>query len=180
MKEKQISRSLLSISENGKIQPQAIDLEEAVLGACMIQSGAFDCVAQILKYEMFYKMEHQMVYKAINDLANKNSKIDILTVTEQLKKNGHLEQVGGAYAIAMLTNRVVSSANIEVHARIIIQKHIQRELIRVSSEVICDAYEDTTDVFELIDIADKNIQAINELTTEGGGMKHISDLITKV
>ncbi len=151
-----------AFSEHGKVPPQAIDLEEAVLGALMLEQEPLNSVIDVLKPEMFYKESHQEIYRAIHNLFNKSEPVDILTVTNELKQNGNLELVGGAYYIAQLTNRVASSANTEYHARIILQKYIQRELIAVSSEIIKDAFEDTTDVFELLDRAEKNLFSVSE------------------
>src|SRR5215510_7377995 len=135
----------------GKVPPQAKDLEEAVLGAIMLEKNAFDAVIEILKPECFYVEAHQRIFQSMQSLANKSQPIDILTVAEELKSREELEMIGGAYYVTKLTNAVVSAANIEAHARIILQKFIQRELIRISGEIIGDAYEDTTDVFDLLD-----------------------------
>ncbi|HEY8387301.1 MAG TPA: replicative DNA helicase, partial [Parasegetibacter sp.] len=144
----------LSTMVYGKVPPQAKDLEEAVLGAIMLEKGAFDAVIEILKPECFYVDGHQRIFRAMQSLVQQNSPIDILTVVEELKRREELEMVGGPYYVTKLTNAVVSAANIEAHARIILQKFIQRELIRISSEIIGDAYEDSTDVFDLLDDAE--------------------------
>jgi replicative DNA helicase len=141
----------------GKLPPQATDLEEAVLGALMLEKDALSSVIDILKGEVFYDARHQKIFKAIHMLFEKSSPVDILTVTAQLRQLGELEMIGGAYYITELTNRVASAANIEFHSRIIIQKFIQRELIRISTEVINSAYEDTSDVLDLLDKAEKNL-----------------------
>ncbi len=141
----------------GKVPPQAKDLEEAVLGAIMLEKSAFDTVIEILKPECFYVEAHQRIFKAMQSLANKSQPIDILTVAEELRSREELEMIGGAYYVTKLTNAVVSSANIEAHARIILQKFIQRELIRISGEIIGDAYEDSTDVFDLLDDAESKL-----------------------
>ncbi len=141
----------------GKLPPQARDLEEAVLGALMLEKDALSSVIDVLKPEVFYVESHQKIFQAIRTLFEKTSPVDILTVTAQLRQQGELEMIGGAYYITELTNRVASAANIEYHARIIIQKFIQRELIRISTDVISSAYEDTTDVLDLLDKAEKNL-----------------------
>ncbi|MEJ7779870.1 MAG: replicative DNA helicase [Daejeonella sp.] len=141
----------------GKLPPQALDLEEAVLGALMLEKDALSAVIDILNPDVFYKDSHQKIFEAIQALFQKSSPIDILTVTAQLRQQGDLEMIGGAYYITELTNRVASAANIEYHARIISQKFIQRELIRISTEIISNAYEDTTDIFDLLDHAEKNL-----------------------
>lgn len=151
-----------SMLEHGKLPPQAIDLEEAVLGAIMLEKDALTAVIDILRPDVFYKEAHQKIYSAILDLFNKSEPIDILTVTSQLKKNGALEMVGGPFYITQLTSRIASSANIEYHSRIISQKYLQRELIRISSDIIRDAFEDTTDVFDLLDNAEKNLFSVSE------------------
>ncbi|MFN4314440.1 MAG: replicative DNA helicase [Chitinophagaceae bacterium] len=144
----------------GKIPPQAKDLEEAVLGAIMLEKSAFDTVIEILKPECFYVEAHQRIFAAMQGLANKSQPIDILTVAEELRFREELEMIGGAYYVTKLTNAVVSAANIEAHARIILQKFIQRELIRISGEIIGDAYEDSTDVFDLLDDAETKLYQI--------------------
>jgi len=135
----------------GKVPPQARELEEAVLGAIMLEKSAFDTVVEIIKPECFYVDAHQRIYRAFQSLAGKSMPIDILTVVEELKSKEELDIVGGPYFVTKLTNSVVSTANIEAHARIVLQKFIQRELIRISGEIIGDAYEDSTDVFDLLD-----------------------------
>ncbi|GGC67529.1 replicative DNA helicase [Pedobacter quisquiliarum] len=151
------NRLTSTVSTMGKIPPQAIDLEEAVLGALMLEKDALSTVIDILKPEVFYQESHKKIFEAIQLLFQKSKPVDILTVTSELRTLGLLEMVGGAYYITNLTNRVASAANIEYHARIISQKYIQRELIRISSEIIQNAYEDTTDIFDLLDHAEKNL-----------------------
>lgn len=141
----------------GKLPPQAKDLEEAVLGAIMLEKSAFDTVVEILKPECFYVEAHQQIYRAMQSLAQKSQPIDILTVVEELKRKEELELVGGPYYVTKLTNMVVSTANIDAHSRIILQKFIQRELIRISGEIISDSYEDSTDVFDLLDDAESKL-----------------------
>lgn len=146
----------------GKVPPQAVDIEEAVLGALMLEKNALTAVIDILHPESFYKDSHQKIFKVIHELFHKAEPIDILTVTHALKKAGELELIGGAFYITQLTNRIASAANIEYHARIILQKFIQRELIRISSETIKNAYEDTSDVLKMLDDAERNLFAIAE------------------
>jgi len=148
--------------EYGKVPPQAVDLEEAILGAMMLEQQAVNKVIDILKIDMFYKEAHQYIFKAIFKLFEESEPVDILTVNQRLTKNGELELAGGSYYIMQLTNRVASGANAEFHARIIQQKYIQRELIRISSDIIKDAFEETTDVLELLDKAERNLFTIAE------------------
>ncbi|HHN48044.1 MAG TPA: replicative DNA helicase [Bacteroidales bacterium] len=150
------------VIDHGKLPPQAIELEEAVLGAIMLEKDALAAVIDILKPETFYKEVHQHIFRAIQQLFQKTEPVDILTVTNQLKSNGLLDVVGGPYYITQLTNRISSAANIEYHSRILMQKYIQRELIRTSSEIIRDSFEDTTDVFDLLDKAEQNLFTLSE------------------
>ncbi len=147
---------------HGKVPPQAKALEEAVLGAVMLNKDALPIVIETLASESFYSESHRLIYKAMVRLFEKTQPIDLLTVTEELKKTGELEKIGGPFYLVELTNKVASSANLEYHARIVAQKHIQRELIRISTDVIQDAYEDTTDVFELLDKAEQGLFKITE------------------
>jgi replicative DNA helicase len=156
------SGSVSDLLQHSKLPPQATEIEEAVLGAMMLETNALTAVIDILKPDTFYKDAHQKIFTAMLDLFGKSEPIDILTVTNELKKNGNLDVIGGPFYISQLVNRVASSANIEYHARIIMQKYIQRELIRISSEITKDAYEDTTDVLELLDNAEKNLFSIGE------------------
>jgi replicative DNA helicase len=150
------------IIEQGKVQPQAVELEEAVLGAMMLEKDAVTAVIDILEPQVFYKESHQRIYSAIKKLFAESEPVDILTVTNALRNSGELEIVGGPYYITQLTSRIASAANVEYHARIVLQKHIQRELITISSEIIRDAYEDTTDVFNLLDKAEQNLFEVSQ------------------
>lgn len=141
----------------GKIPPQAPELEEAVLGALMLEKDAFTAVSDLLKAEVFYKPAHQTIYGAIDRLNKKGEPIDILTVTNELKEMGQLEIVGGPYYIAQLTSRVGSAANIEFHCKILLEKYIKRELIRISSDVITNAFEESNDVFDILDKAEQGL-----------------------
>lgn len=165
----------------GKVQPQAISLEEAVLGALMLDREALPLVMDILRPESFYLEAHQHIYRAVVRLFERSNPVDLLTVTEELKKSGELDKVGGGYYLVELSNRVASAANIEYHARIIAQKHIQRELISVSTRTIRDAYEDTTDVFNLLDEAEKGLFAItqNNLSRSYESMGSLSSKVLK-
>ncbi|MBR9922937.1 MAG: replicative DNA helicase [Bacteroidetes bacterium] len=162
----------------GKVQPQALPLEEAVLGALMLDKDALAIVLDILRPDSFYSDGHKSIYEAMLELFQRSQPVDLLTVTEELRKMGELEAVGGAYYLVELTNRVASAANIEFHARIIAQKHIQRELIRVSTQIIQDAYQDTTDVFDLLDDAEKGLFAITQQNLSRG-VENMGSLATK-
>ncbi|MGH1334610.1 MAG: replicative DNA helicase [Aureispira sp.] len=174
-------RQLDQFAGAGKVQPQATNLEEAVLGALMLDKDAVALIIDILRPASFYREAHQHVYKAICNLFEKSHPIDLLTVTEELKTIGKLDIVGGPYQLVELTNRVASSANIEFHARIIAQKFIQRELIRTSTETIKNAYEDTIDVFDLLDSAEQNLFNITEQNLSRGslGMSTLVNMAVK-
>ena len=146
----------------GKIPPQALEVEEVVLGALLLEKNALTSVIDFLKPEAFYREAHQHIFMAIKRLFAESQPIDLITVTNELRKTGELEIIGGPYYLAQLTNRVASSANIEFHARIIAEKYIQRELIRVSTEIIHDAYEDSMDALDLLDKAEMALFSISE------------------
>jgi len=146
----------------GKLPPQALDLEEVVLGALMLEKNALNAVVEFLKPEHFYLETHKEIYTAIVDLFKATEPVDMRTVVNQLRKTGKLELVGGAYYIAELTSKVSSAANIEYHARVIMEMAIKRELIQVASQIQSDAYEDTTDVFELLDKTEQSIFQISD------------------
>lgn len=148
----------------GKLPPQAVDVEEIVLGALMLEKDALTATIDILSKDIFYKETHQLIFEAILDLFKRSEPIDMLTVVNELKKKGTIELVGGAYYISQLTNRVASAANIEFHARIILEKYIKRQLISISSDITKDSFEDTNDVFDILDKAEKELFAIGENT----------------
>jgi replicative DNA helicase len=156
------SKSLPHPFDLGKIPPQALDLEEAVLGALLLERDALTSVIDVLRPEIFYKEAHQKIFKAISTLFADTEPIDILTVTNKLKVLGQLEEVGGPYYITQLTNRVGSTANIEYHTKILAEKYILRELIHISSGTIKEAFEDATDVFNLLDRAEQGLFDISE------------------
>ena len=155
-------KSSTFFKDSGRIPPQAVDYEEAVLGSLMLEKNAVNDVIDVLSAESFYVDKHQKIYAVIHHLFGNSEPIDILTVTQELRKRGELEYVGGAYFISQLTNRIASAANVEHHARIIAQKHIQRELIRISNETIKLAYDETTDVFDLLDKAESSLFEVAE------------------
>ncbi|WP_029906254.1 replicative DNA helicase [Prevotella sp. 10(H)] len=146
----------------GRVQPQARELEEAILGALMLEKDAYSLVSDILKPESFYDNIHQIIYRAIVDLAVRQAPIDMLTVVEQLKKDGELESVGGPVYIAQLTEKVASAAHIEFHARIIAQKYLARELISFSSLVTNKAFDETSDVDDLMQEAESKLFEISQ------------------
>lgn len=156
------SKSAVINLETGKLPPQALDLEEAVLGAMMIDKKGIDDVIDILHPEAFYKEANQRIYKAIKVLFETTQPIDLLTVSNQLKTQGDLDFVGGDYYLINLTQKVSSSAHIEFHARIVLQKYIQRRLITISNEIIQESYDETVDVFDLLDDAESKLFEVTQ------------------
>ncbi len=160
------TRSTKTISEDlvysGKLQPQSLELEEAVLGALMLEHDVLDRVLEAIQADFFYKPEHQEVFKAISTLYQNTQPVDILTVTNELRKTGKLDLVGGPFFISQLTNRISSAANIEHHIRIITEKFLQRGLIRISGEIASEAFDPSRDAFELLDSAQAKIFELSE------------------
>ena len=166
---KQSSGTVISLQQ-GKLPPQAIELEEAVLGAMLIDKKGVDEVIDLLEPEAFYKTAHQNIFESIFNLFQNSQPIDLLTVSADLRKNGKLESIGGDYYLVQLTQKVASSAHIEFHARIILQKYIQRSLIRISNEIIESSYKESIDVFDLLDEAESKLYDVAQ-----GNVKKSSD-----
>ncbi|NCT09335.1 MAG: replicative DNA helicase [Flavobacteriia bacterium] len=169
--EKKTATSRIISLEKGKIPPQAVDLEEAVLGAMMIDKKGIDDVIDILHSDAFYEIRHQEIYAAIYELFQNSQPIDLLTVSSLLKKKGKLDLAGGDFYLIRLTQKVASSAHIEFHARIILQKYIQRRLISISSEIIESSYDETSDVFDLLDSAEAKLFEVTQ-----GNLKKSSEV----
>ncbi|WP_111683721.1 replicative DNA helicase [Winogradskyella tangerina] len=157
-----VDKSTLISLEKGKIPPQALDLEEVVLGAMMIDKKGVDEVIDILSPDAFYLEKHKFIFEAIFKLFENSEPIDLLTVSSQLKKDEKLDVIGGDFYLISLTQRVSSSAHIEFHARIILQKYIQRSLIKISNEIIEEAYDETKDVFDLLDNAEAKLYEVTQ------------------
>ena len=148
--------------ESGRIPPQALDLEEAVLGAMLIDKKGVDEVIDILQKDAFYKESHKNIFEAVYSLFQSSEPVDLLTVSAKLRKMGVLEKVGGDFYLVQLSKKVSTSANIEFHARIILQKFIQRSLIRISNEIIENSFKDSVDVFDLLDEAESKLYEITQ------------------
>ncbi|MGM0634430.1 MAG: replicative DNA helicase [Bacteroidota bacterium] len=148
--------------QKGKIPPQAVDLEEVVLGAMMIDKKGIDEAIDILTPDAFYRDAHKHIFEAIFSLFESGDPIDLLTVANKLKKEKKLELCGGEYYLIQLTQKVSSSAHIEFHCRIILQKFIQRSLIKISNEIIEEAYDEGTDVFDLLDHAESKLYEVTQ------------------
>ncbi|MGV8136473.1 MAG: replicative DNA helicase [Mangrovibacterium sp.] len=150
-------------AQYGKLPPQAVDVEEAVLGALMLEADAYLSVSDIIDTNSFYKDENRKIFEAIKSLSLSKKPIDLLTVTQELKNRNQLDEVGGPFRITQLTSRVSSAVHIEFHARIIAQKYIQRELIRVSSEIQHESYDNETDIDDLISSARSKLSDIDDI-----------------
>ncbi|MCB9201491.1 MAG: replicative DNA helicase [Flavobacteriales bacterium] len=156
--------TLISSLPKGKVPPQATDLERTVLGGLMIDKKGLDEVIDILSPEIFYKKEHQLIFDAIFKLFGSGQPIDIYTVSNQLRKDGLINEAGGDIYLIELSQSVSSAAHIEYHSRIIQEKYILRKLIEVSSQIIDNAYDETTDVFELLDKSENSLFEITNGT----------------
>ncbi len=146
----------------GHLQPQALDIEKVVLGAMMIDKDAFSMVSELLRPETFYEPRNQMVYHAIQSLSLKEKPVDILTVTEQLKAEGNLDEIGGPVYITELSQHVASSAHVEYHAHILQQKYVARQLISFASVVETKAFDDTVDVDDLMQEAEGSLFELSQ------------------
>jgi replicative DNA helicase len=150
---------------DGRIPPQAVDLEEAVIGAVLLDYEAIDQVIDILPIDAFYKPAHKIIWQACAELHARKENIDLLSLAQQLMHMEKIENIGGAHALSVMTNRVVTAASIQQHARIVLEKYMARELIRVCSIALADAYEDKADVFDLITSSELMLNRIVEART---------------
>ena len=169
---------VMDVLLGGKIPPQAVEMEEAVLGAILQVRDAMDLAMEVIKSpEPFYKDQHRMIYRACMDLKTKRNPIDLLTVVSKLKENGELEAVGGMYYITGLTSKVASAANIAYHSMVIMQKHIQRGRIIIAQNMLASAYDETTDPFKCVD---DDRRALADLVPDSDGMVEASSLVKGV
>jgi len=146
----------------GHLQPQALEVEKAVLGALMVDKDAYAVVCELLYPESFYEKRNQMVYSAIRDLSMAEKPVDVLTITDRLEKDGHLDEVGGPAYIMELSSRVASSANIEYHANIIAQKFLARQLISFASVIETKAFDETSDIDDLMQEAEGSLFELSQ------------------
>ncbi|MCM1035486.1 MAG: replicative DNA helicase [Paludibacter sp.] len=153
---------VVGTNENGKLPPQAIELEESVLGALMLEKEAYGVVADLLTPDSFYKFAHNKIYTAMQHLAAKENPIDMLSVVQQLKMDGALEEAGGAVYISNLTSKVASTAHLKFHAQIVAQKALARDLIRMAANITEKAYDESEDVEDLMQQAEGNIFEISQ------------------
>ena len=151
-----------SLSQLGRLLPQALELEKAVIGACLIEQDAFATVSDFLKPHSFYESKHQVIFEAIQALAASNAPVDVLTVVEQLQKNGDLENAGGPAYIAELSRSMLSAAHLEFHARIVAQKALARDLISYTNTIQKLAFDDGQDIQELMQMAEGKLFEISQ------------------
>lgn len=161
-KNTRVVEKTVMVADIGKMPPQARELEEAVLGALMLEKDAFSIVSDILQTESFYEDTHQAIFGAIHNLAMQQKPVDVLTVVEELKRRGELEQVGGAVYVAELTDKVASAAHVEYHSRIISQKYLARQLITFSSDVVNQAFDEMVDIDDLMQETESRLFEISQ------------------
>src|SRR5512137_1737005 len=151
-----------SSSAEGRIPPQAVDVEMAVLGAMLLDKGAIAKTLEILDDSSFYKPAHQRIFAGMVALFERSEPVDLITLVEELRRRAELEKVGGEYYLTELTTRVTTAANVEYHAHIVLEKALMRQLISSSSEVVGRAYSETEDALDLLDEAEQKIFQISE------------------
>jgi replicative DNA helicase len=161
----------------GKISPQYTELEEIVLGTIMVDSLTLPVAMGLLTTDSFYKIEHIEIFKACKLLYDAGTPIDIMTVTEKLRELGKLDMVGGPYSVTILTTRISSGANIEVHCRILMEKQMKRAIIQSAADCYNMAFDDSSDAFDCIDILDKELQRINAIIASGGNLQPLSRVL---
>jgi replicative DNA helicase len=175
LKEKRSSRkpeSDINTLIYGRVPPQAKEVEEAILGAIMLVATAFETAAELLTEECFYVDSHQRIFRAMKNVASRNDRIDLLTVVQELRNNGDLDLVGGPFYVTKLTNNVISDTNLETHARIVKQKFLAREMIRISGEYIQKGYDESQDVFDVLEGFEKDVMAL--------GTQHVSSPVVSM
>ncbi|MBM4178223.1 MAG: replicative DNA helicase [Ignavibacteria bacterium] len=175
--------SLQSDDPIGNVPPHSTDAEVAVLGAMLLDKEAVPKVVEILDAECFYHDKHVRIYNAMMAMFERGVTIDLVSLTDQLQRDGTLELVGGMYALTELTVRTVSAANVENHARIVLERFLKRQLIRVASEIVRDCYDETTDALDEVDRAEQRIFDVAEkrLRRSYSGMKKLTkDAIERI
>lgn len=168
------------MQEVGKIPPQAIDLEQVILGALLIDTQCVPVVMSLLTTESFYKDSHQLIYSSCKKLYDNGKTIDLLTVTEELRNAGKIDNVGGAYYITTLTSRIASTVNVEEYCRIVQEKYMKRLIIQNAREAERMAFDDTSDPFECLDVLERSVNSINEVVASGGNMKSTAYILQEV
>ena len=164
------------IIAGGKLPPQALEMEEAVLGALLLEKDALSRIIDVIRPEMFYKDANRVIYEAVYNLFQDSQPVDILTAKNYLTQNARLEVAGGVFYLTELTSRVASAANIEYHARVIAQKYLMRELIKIGDNIVKQAYDETSDVFDLLDSSEQELFSLSETNLRRNYMA-MSDLV---
>ncbi len=147
---------------SGRIPPQAIDVEQSVLGALLLEREAIPRAIEILTADAFYSTKHKKIFGAVTGLFERGNPVDLITLTEELRRRGELDEIGGAYYLTELTTQVASAANVEYHARIIAEKYLLREMIETMTVLVGEAYDPGSDAFELLDKAEADIFSISD------------------
>lgn len=176
-----VDKSQIIQLEKGKLPPSAIDLEEAILGSLMIDSRCSDELLSVFSSEeVFYRDEHKLIFRAIKTLIDNSKQTDLLMVSSELKAQGLLDRAGGDFKLISLTQKVSSGAHIEFHARVVLQQFMRRKVIQIASQAIENAYDDTVDVFTLLDGIDIETAAINDVVSKGKTDLTFAEALEKV
>lgn len=171
--------SIESSEQTGRLMPQARELEEAILGALFLEKQAFETASEIVSAESFYDKAHELIFTACAELNRESKPIDLLTVVNQLRKNGTLESVGGVSCIAQLSQKVISTAHLEYHCRIVNQKHLARKAIEVMSEMIGKCFDETNDIDDVISEISMKIEKIQEASIGKFESKQLNQVMKK-
>ncbi|NCP83903.1 MAG: replicative DNA helicase [Bacteroidetes bacterium] len=158
------------LEAQGRIPPQAVEVEEAILGSMLIESDAATIALNLMKTDDFYKPAHRFIYDAMKSLHENGNALDMLTIETELSDQGHLDQIGGSGYLIDLTRAVTSAANIEYHCQIVIEKAIKRNLILTCTDIIKNSYEGTSDPYELVDHAEQKIFSLANSKTRQAGL----------
>ncbi|HRK03581.1 MAG TPA: replicative DNA helicase [Chlorobiota bacterium] len=167
----------------GQVPPHSNEAETAVLGAMLIDKDAVSKVVEVLEPECFYHEAHTTIFKAMMAMFERGVTIDLVTLTNELTRTGELDRVGGMFALTEISARTVTAANVEHHARIVLERYLKRQLIRVAGEIIADCFDDTTDALDEVDRAEQRIFDVAEkrLKRSYSGMKKLTkDAIEKI
>ena len=146
----------------GRVPPQAINVERAILGAMMLEADAIAPAIELIVADAFYDPKHRKVFEAMCNLFGRGHPVDVLTVSDELKRLGSLDSVGGSYFLSQLTADISTAANIEHHARIVVEKSLLRELIGTMTRLVGVAYDPASDAFEVLDKAEREIFDISD------------------
>ena len=158
------------VEKSGRIPPQAIEVEQSVLGAMLIEQTAIPRAIEILPPDAFYQTKHEMIYQAILSLFERGNPVDLITLADELKRHNKLDEIGGAYYLTELTTRVDTAANVEYHARIIAEKSLLRKMIETMTGLIGKAYDPSSDAFELLDESEREIFHISDTQLRRAGL----------